>query len=348
MSNSDRCDGTPARIFAPGHGVRVLLMRLCLTILLGLMLAPGCSTPPKHYRVGILSGLDFFAATAEGFREQMANLGYGEGKNITYILHRTNFEPIREQQILEAFVNDSVDLIFAFPTEVSVLARQLSDRSGIPLVFANANVEGVDLVKNMRDPGGYTTGVRFPGPDIAVRRLEVLHELAPRAKQVLVPFQRDYPIVGSQLGALEPAAKSMGITLNLMPVEREDKLDSLLNVQLRHGRKVDAVLMIPEPLAVSPAGFRALARFAAAKKIPIGGATAASNGYSSLFSVSTDNKAVGKQAAALADKIFKGTPAGSIPVVSAEAFLQVNIPAARAMGVTVPPALLKQVDEVIK
>jgi putative tryptophan/tyrosine transport system substrate-binding protein len=317
-------------------------------LLVVLLLFSACSTPPKHYRIGILCGLDFFKTTADGFKSRMTELGYTEGVNISYDMRSTNFDPPGERAILEDFAKDSVDLIVAFPTEVALLAKEVSSKSGIPLIFANANVEGVPLVDSILKPGGIVTGVRYPGPDIAVRRLEILHEMAPNARQILVPYEESYPIVQSQLDAIRPSAESIGLTIIPMAAHGEKELDIKLQSFLRQHKKADAILMIPEPLAVTSAGFWLLSRFADAQKIPLGGARAAENGLAALCGVSTDNVAVGRQAGLLADEVLKGTKAGTLPVVSAETFLHINLTAARQMKIDVPVGLLKQANEVIK
>jgi putative ABC transport system substrate-binding protein len=70
--------------------------------------------------------------------------------------------------------------------------------------------------------------------------------------------------------------------------------------------------------------------------------------YSTVFGVNVDPVVSGKQGAPLADKIFKGTAAGTIPVVSAENFFQINYSAAQAVGIEIPEGLLSQADEVIR
>ncbi len=96
--------------------------------------------------------------------------------------------------------------------------------------------------------------------------------------------------------------------------------------------RIDAIFLIVEPLAVTSDPFIVMGKFAAEHKIPIGGALMSAGGYDSIFGVNVENIAVGKQAAPLLDKIFKGIPAGTIPVVSAENYIQINYKAAQAPG----------------
>ncbi len=303
----------------------------------------------KVYLVGILSGVDFFADTADGFKAKMAELGYLEGKNIIYDLRKTNVDPAGERRILKEFIAKNVDLVFTFPTEVSVEAKAMLANTNIPLVFANANIEGVDLVKSVREPGGNLTGVRYPGPDLAIKRFEIMHEILPQAKNIWVAYQRDYPIVTSQLAVVYKSAELLGITLTEIPAANAQELQDELEKKAREtSGRIDALFMIAEPLAVTPEDFLVLAKFAEKHRVPIGGASMSIDGYESIFGASTINTKVGMQAAVLADKIFKGIAAGSIPVVSADNFIQINYRAAKKLGLNIPEGLLSQSDKIIR
>ncbi len=314
-----------------------------------ILLLNGCGSKPRVYHVGILSGLDYFAKTSDGFKAKMSELGYREGKNIVYDIQKTQFNPPTEKLILKKFVADKVDLILTFPTEVSLEAKAAIEGTKIPLVFANANIEGVDLVRSIPEPGGHITGVRYPGPDLAIKRFEILHELVPKARRMWIFYQRGYPIVSIQLEVLRPAAASAGVTLIEKAADNAAEISDILRKQFNtKDIGMDAILMIPEPLEVTPDAFAALGKFAADHKIPVGGALMSIGNYESLFGVSTENVAVGRQAAVLADKIFKGTPAGTIMVASADSYLQINYRAARKLGLTVSESMLSLANEVIR
>ncbi|HLF26626.1 MAG TPA: ABC transporter substrate-binding protein [Anaerolineae bacterium] len=317
---------------------------ILVSVIVVALLLSGCSNPtPKVYRVGILSGLDFFAPTADGFKAKMTELGYVEGKNIVYDIQKTNFDPTGEGQILQKFVADQVDLILVFPTEVSLAAKTATQGTNIPVLFANANIEGIDLVDSVREPGGNITGVRFPGPDLAIKRFEILHELAPDATRMWIPYQRGYPNVAPQLEAVRPVAEAAGVTLVEAPADNLAELEAELQTRAQAADLgLDAILFIAEPLSVTPEVLAVTVEFATEHNLPIGGA------FGSVFGVSTDNVAVGRQAAPLADKIFKGAAAGTIPVASAENFLQINYKMAQALGLTVPEGLLSQAAEIIR
>jgi len=279
----------------------------------------------------------------------MTELGYVEGKNIVYDVQKTNFDMAAYKSILKKFVADKVDLIFVFPTEATQEAKAATQGTNIPVVFAFAQVEGMNLINSVREPGGNITGVRYPGPDIAVKRFEVMHELVPQAKRMLIPYQKGYPIVASQLDLVRPAAAAAGVTVIEAPADNAAELDTILQARAKSADgSVDAILLIAEPLVLTPDTFTVIGKFAAEHKIPIGGALMSAGGYDSVFGVNVQNVAVGKQAAPLLDKIFKGTSAGTIPVVSAENYFQFNYAVAQALGLKVSEGLLGQANEVIR
>lgn len=334
---------------------RILKKRASLTIFLLLLtvvlMLSGCGAQaaPKVYRVGVLSGLNFVADITDGFKAKMTELGHKEGENITYDVQKTDFDMAAYKRILQKFVADKVDLIVVFPTEATIEAKAATQGTNIPVVFAFALIEGMGIVDSVREPGGNITGVRYPGPDIVLKRLEIMRQLAPQAKHILIPYQKGYPIVTPQLEALRPAAAAAGITLIEVPAANAAELEAELQTRAQAPDfGVDAVLTIVEPLGVTPDTFAVMAKFAAEHKAPIGGALISVGEYGAIFGINANTVKVGQQAAPLADKIFKGIPAGTIPVVSAESFLQIDYKAAQKQGVTVSEGLLSQADEIIR
>lgn len=303
----------------------------------------------KTYKVGILCGLDYITELTSYFKEGMTELGYIEGKNIFYDYQNTNFEPQKEKQIFENFIDNKVDLIVTFPTEVSVAAKEATRGTNVPVVFAFANIEETELVKDVRQPGENITGVRYPGPDLAAKRFEILLEMIPDAKRIWIPYQRGYPIIRSQMETIYSIANNLDLTLIEFPADNAKEIKEELD--RRAALKdigMDAVLFLSEPLGVTEDVFLEIGKFAQQYNLPVGGALITVGDYSSLFGIIVNLESTGNQAAGLADKILKGTPIGSIPVVSSESFFQINYKKVQDLGLNLSEGLLSRADEIIR
>ena len=228
-------------------------------------------------------------------------------------------------------------------------AKAATQGTDIPVIFAIANIEDTNLVDSVKKPGGQITGVRFPGPDLAIKRFEVMRELAPKAKRMWVPYQRGYPIIASQMKALNPVAEAAGITLIEFPADNAAEIQTELDARKKSNDiGFDAIFFIPEPLSCTDDAFEVMGHFAYEQKMPIGGILMQVGDSGSIFGINVDVRKTGEQAAVLADKILKGTPAGTIPVISSESFLEINYKVAQELGVTVPEGLLSRADRIIR
>jgi putative ABC transport system substrate-binding protein len=332
----------------------------CLIVIciLTVLLLSGCvGKEERVYHVGILSGLDRSLIIADAFKERMTELGYVDGKTIVYDFQKTNFEPEKEKQILQKFVDDKVDLIFGFNTEVALEAKEATEGTGIPVVFAMGIIEGNELVDTVVQPGGNITGVRYPGPEYSVKRLEVFNELMPQAKRFWVPYHREYPAASHELEVLRPAAASLNLTLIEFPCENLAQIQAELEKRSQSADiGFDAVLYIPESLSVTREYFDIIANFTRERKIPIGGTIlppidstpTEMKDYGPVFGVTVYYPDEGKLAADLADKILRGTPAGTLPVVSPEPYVQVNYNVVQEIGLNVSEGFLAIADEIIR
>lgn len=312
------------------------------------MLLSGCgqAQSAKVYKVGILGVASFPDATT-GFKEKMTELGYVEGENIIY--DEQIFDPVTSQEILEKFVVDKVDMIFAYSTASALAAKAAAQDTGIPVVFALATLELSDLVESQRAPGGNITGARFPAPEITVKRFELLHEIMPQLKRLYVTYDEKYPTAKSVLGALRPVVEAAGVTLIEEQITKAE--DISVNLQAREALDdigIDAILILPETLSQSKIGYGAISEFAASHDVPVVGNILPQVQQGALFMYAPAVIEGGRQAAVLADKIFKGTPAGTLPVFTPESQLIINYKVAQQLGLTIPEGLLKQAFEIIR
>jgi len=323
---------------------RQMLVLTLLVVVCAALSSCGKKTQEKVYRVGIVSGAEAFVNIADGFKAKMTELGYVESENIIYDLQKLSADPAGVERVVRKFVADKVDLIFAFPTEPALAAKAATKGTNIPVVFAMAGIE-----ESITQPGGRITGVRYPGPEDTVKRLEILRELVPHAKRIYLIYDPNYPNASMALGGLRPTASSSGITLVEDPVNNVKELQAALHARAAlYDIGIDAILIMPDILNHSPDGFGAILKFANEHKVPIGGGMDFTADLGAMFSFVPDNVEQGRMVALLADKIFKGTPAGSIMVVTPPSRLRLNYKVIQELGLTVPGGLLGRADEIIR
>jgi putative tryptophan/tyrosine transport system substrate-binding protein len=303
----------------------------------------------KVYRVGIISEVEAFTAIADGCKAKMAELGYIEGENIIYDIRIATMDPEQEIQVVKKFAQDKVDLIFAFPTEASLAAKEATHGIDIPVVFANSNIEGTNLIESLRQPGRNITGVRFPGADNDVMRLGFLHKFVPKAKRVLVLYDPNYPTTQIVAAALRLAAPTLGITLVEDHVTSVKELQDSLNKRSALGDiGIDAIMIMPEALNHTPDGFRAIVNFANEHKVPLGGGAPFTVDLGAIYTFHPDFYETGMLAATLIDKILKGAPAGTIPIATPESHLLINYKAIKGLGLPVSEGLLSRATKIIR
>jgi putative ABC transport system substrate-binding protein len=279
----------------------------------------------------------------------MTELGYVEGQDIVYDIQKLNDDREGEVRVTRQFVADGVDLIFAFPTDPALAAKAAVEGTDIPLVFAHAGLEGVGLVESVREPGGNLSGTRFPGPDLIVRRFEFLMQIKPDIARIYIPYDKNYPLVNPALETLRPVAASRGVVLVESPATTLDEARADLQARASQDDPgMDAILLMPELLMQSPDGWTLISDFAREHSLPLVGSSDRTIATGSLLTYNVNPLESGQLAAGIADKILQGTPAGTIPVITPEAYLRINYKVAQELGLTVPDGLLEMASEIIR
>ena len=321
--------------------------KILVSFFLAILFLIGCNSKPKVYHVGIVTCINYFASISDGFKEGMAKLGYVENKNIFYDIKKLPEEVESEvQQIIENFIAEKVDLIVVAPTVTALKTKAVTMKSGIPVVFAAAFTDGNDLVESVRQPGGNITGVRWPSSaEIAIKAIEVLHQMMPQVKRVWVGIQKDYTTIQFRIDTLRSAVELSGIALVEVPFRNVEDIRTDLDTRSKSGDiGLDAFFLMGASLASSGEGFAIITGFALRHKIPVIGP----NSDITILSLKPEAYKSGKQSAYLADKILKGTPAGTIPVLTLENTLKINYRAIQKMGWHINDNILNQADEIIR
>jgi putative ABC transport system substrate-binding protein len=302
------------------------------------------------YRVGIVADTNTSSTVIDAFKIGMNELSYVEGKNILYDVQRLNIDPTEAQRIVGKFATDKTDLLFVFYGQTATIMKAADRKRKIPIVFAYAALEGTNLINSISNPGENITGVRIPGPELALKSLESLLEFTPRMKRIMVIFDPQSYTAPTIMETLRRTALSSGVTLLEVHVNRIQDTQAVLQGLEKSGNaNMDAIMYLQDSIPRSAEASGLILKYADAHRVPVAGgpATLVRNG-GSVLSAATDVLDQVKVAASLADKILKGAPAGTIPVMSTEPHLYINYRKARELGLTVPPGLLKQASEIIR
>ena len=319
---------------------------LLVTLALGLLVAPLiAATPPgKIWRIGLFHvGLDHVPPWLDVLREELHVLGYEEGKNLHWDWRNLPDEAAA-RETAQAFVREHVDLIVAFENQ-TVRAAQAATAE-IPIVFMGvSDPVAAGFVHSFVRPGGNLTGFEAFTLELPDKKLELFKALVPHLRRVLVLQDPADPLTLSLLAELRTA----GAALKLQLVEQE--VTAQADIERVFGALVpgdmDGVYVLSPNLLVK---FSALViRLATEHGLPVPGHRKEWVQQGALFSYAPDSRADGREAAAYVDKILKGAKPGDLPVQSAMRLeLVVNLKTAQALGLTIPPPLLFQADEVIR
>ena len=312
-------------------------------MLLAMALAACDNEKSRTHSVGVINVTPTLDHTLEGFKKGMTELGYTEGKNIRYLYDGATTDMSNLSATTQTLLRAKVGLILSITTPATLAAKQVAASTGLSVVFAVVtDPVGAGIVNSMQQPGVNVTGVAFGIAE--ARRLEWLVRIAPEIKRIYVPFNPKDKSPVLALKMVRNAAAKLGVELITREVHDSETLnDAVLNIPA----EADAVFHLPDSLI----GTRLpdLVASATKRNLP----TSAANiidvkSHHMLTSFGFDQHLCGKQAARLADQIFKGAAPADLPVETAEFFLIINLKTAKAIDLTIPNEILHQADIIVR
>jgi len=328
--------------FRDNHYSRTKFSVLVLAVLL--LITTGCTKTERVYRVGILVGAETMNAIGEGFKAEMTRRGYVEGRNIIYDVKSIYNDPSGGKAFAQQFVKNKVDMILVFPGQSTRTVIKVANGSGIPIVFANAFIEGTGIVESVQNPGDTITGVRNPGSSLIIKSLEFLLEFEPAPSRILVIYAPSYPTNPAIMKELHRFKSTAGVELIELPVAGPSEVENAL----QSVADVDAIMLMPDTIPTTKKTIRTILNYADRHHIPVIGGPLPLLEEGTLLTINADYRNQGVLAASIADRIFKGIPAGTIPVITPEEQLFINYRKSRELGMKPSRGLLRQAKEIIK
>jgi putative ABC transport system substrate-binding protein len=279
------------------------------------------------------------------FREGLAELGYVPGRNVKIEHLWADGHYDRLSALAAEFVGRKVDVLLAAGGPPSALAAKAAT-SSIPIVFSGASdAIGIGLVPSLSRPGGNITGMSLFSVTLAGKRLELLRELIPSGNAFAYLTNPANP--GSRLELSEAAkvAAALGVRLEVVKASTEQELKTAFSDLA--SMKVAGVIIAGEPFFDSRREM--IVDLAASRAIP------ASHGWrenvvaGGLMSYGTSLTNSYREAGKYVGRILKGEKPADLPVMQPTKFeLVINLKTAKVLGLTIPPTLLMNADEVIE
>ena len=272
----------------------------------------------------------------QGLRRGLEELGYVEGRDLAI-----QFYAGESAGLAAELVQRRIDVVFAVASH-GVVAAQRASRT-VPIVALDLESEPVadGLVSSFARPGGNLTGFFLDQPALAGKWLQLVTEVAPGASRLAV--LRDPRLVAGQWRAVESAARRMGLEFHAFELSAATLERVFGDIA---GFDPHALVILSSPIVVpNCATIATLAAKARLPSITMFRLYAEAGG---LMSYGPSPYPLGLRAARYVDKILKGTRPGDLPVEQPTTFdLAINMRTAKALGLTIPPAILALADEVI-
>jgi putative ABC transport system substrate-binding protein len=281
---------------------------------------------------------------AEAFRKGLKDTGYNEGDNLRVEYRWAEGRYERFPKFADDLARHNVKVIAAGGPPATLAAK--SSTSTIPIVFITGDdpVKG-GLVASFNRPGGNLTGVTvFATASMWSKRLELLHDLVPRALSVAILANPQDP-VGPDMNDLVAAARSLGMQLSLLTAATDADIEAAFAAAVE--RRIEALLVSDRPFfTVRP---KQIAALGARHGLPVVYGWREHVTAGGLMSYGSSLTDAWHQVGVYCGRILKGDKPADLPVVQPARFeLIINLKTAKALRIDVPPTLLARADEVIE
>jgi putative ABC transport system substrate-binding protein len=313
--------------------------------LLAVPLATEAQPPTKVARIGYLAMTRGAGSpSAEAFLQGLRDLGYVEGTTMALAYRAAEGKPERLPALAAELVQLPVDVLVAAGTQVALVAKATT--TTLPIVtVAGADPVALGLAASLARPGGNLTGLTLMSTELAGKQLELLKEAMGRLGRVAVLWNARDAAMTNIFSEIQTAAPVLGVTVHPLGVHEATDIDSAITTMTAD--RPDAVFMITD--VVTRRYTRQVVEFAAQHQLPTMFQTSEPVAEGGLMYYGPRLPEAYRRAAFYVDRILKGAKPADLPVEQPTKFeLVINLKTAKALGLTIPPTLLFQADEVIR
>jgi putative ABC transport system substrate-binding protein len=279
-----------------------------------------------------------------GFLQGMRELGYAEGRDYGFVVRYADGDVNRIPLLTEEVFRLKPDVLVQGTMAGVIAARKLTD--SIPIVSeVLTDPVGFGVAASHARPGGNVTGVLVTVEDLPTKLLGLATETVLGVDKIGLLVNPDNPTQLPFRRSLEGPARALGVELVTAEAASRDDLQPALKRLTRDGAKI--VLAPQDPMFLNER--KRIALFAIAERLPTVFGFSENVDDGGLMSYGTDLRESWRRTATFVDKILKGAKPGDLPIeFPTKIKLVINLTAAKALGLEIPPTLLARADEVIE
>jgi putative tryptophan/tyrosine transport system substrate-binding protein len=318
--------------------------RFFLISLAGMLAGPLAARAQDTRRIAFISGTSLNPAFVKDLEDALQELGWVPGRNIVVEYRSADGQYSRLPELVENVLRRKPELILSSQTPTTQAIRKVS--STVPIVMVgHGDPVRYGLVTNLARPENNITGVSFLADELGIKVLELLREAAPKVMRVVFFVNPDNPGARPWLERARAAAPSLGISVLPVEVRTVSDLERELGVLARE--PADAISLVPEALMLT--NRERIIDFAVARGMPAVGPHASFAASGALLAYSVHLRSMIKDVARYADRLLRGAKPPELPIEQPSRFeLVINLKTAKALGLTIPAALLARADRVIE
>ncbi|HKQ64754.1 MAG TPA: ABC transporter substrate-binding protein, partial [Methylomirabilota bacterium] len=299
-------------------------------------------------RVGYISSLQSDAPLPESWRkafvDRLRELGWIENQNLVIERRYAELRKETARAVVTELIRVPVDVLVVSSTLTALAAKEVT--STVPIVVTvPGDPVATGLVTSLARPGGNVTGLSFVGTELAGKQVELLKEAVPGLGRIAV-------LANPANASHAPRTKEIADVARLLKIQ-SDVVEARTSRGVQEAfaalakRRPGAAIVLADPLFILEA--ENLVRMAAEQRLPVMYGLREAVVAGGLISYGASFKDLFRRAATYVDKILRGTPPSELPVEQASKFeLVINLKTAKALGLTIPPALLARADEIVQ
>jgi len=294
-------------------------------------------------------GLLWFAASirpslTQALRDGLRERGWVEGRTIRIVERFADGKPERLRMLAAELVALKVDVIVTGGTTSIRAARNAT--STIPIVSA-ATADPVEMgfAASLARPGGNVTGLSILGPELLSKQLELLKQTVPQATMVAVLLHAANPGNPAFVKAMQEAAPRLKIRILPFEVKEPGDFDAAFGAMIKAG--ASALLALQDPVFAEHAS--RMVQLAGRHRLPAMWGNRLWVEAGGLMTYGLVSEDLWRRAASYVDRILKGAKPGDLPIEQPNKFdLVINMRTAKALGLTIPQAILTRADQLIE